>query len=219
MKGEKIQEILDLTWVKMICYTMIYSVTGTHLCLICKSLYSSRRITAPARVSSRTATLTSKLQQDFPAGPGELQVFGGCGVWRGPSIPRLGLMIAWTRPCWTVSNGVGFLSTAVLGCGGIWRDVLLVTWWLTCIVPSLIERRREVVCCLMSVTSTCWIRWGEWAGVSREASNGFKCQMLCNIEKVLSHCMFQNEAFELFSIWCSTCLLHLFHSSVRSTFF
>lgn len=175
MKGEKIQEILDLTWVRMICYTMIYSVTGTHLCLICKSLYSSRRITAPARVSSRTATLTSKLQQDFPAGPGELQVFGGCGVWRGPSIPRLGLMIAWTRPCWTVSNGVGFLSTAVLGCGGIWRDVLLVTWWLTCIVPSLIERRREVACCLMSVTSTCWIRWGEWAGVSREASNGFKC--------------------------------------------
>lgn len=123
---------------------MIYSVThlGTHLCLICKSLYSSRRITAPARVSSRTATLTSKLQHDFPAVPGELQVLGGCGVWRGPSIPCLGLMIAWTRPGWTVSSGVGFLSTAVLGCGGIWRDVLLVTWWSTCIVPGLTEWKR-----------------------------------------------------------------------------
>lgn len=97
----------------------------THLCRICKSLYSSSRITTPAKVSTRTGTRTSKLQ-DFSAGPGELQVLGGCGVWRGPSIPRLGLMIDWARKGWSVSCGI-CCELGSTGWGGIWREVRLVT--------------------------------------------------------------------------------------------
>lgn len=125
---------LELMWLRLVCYI---TCGPTHLCLSCNSLYSSSRITTPARVSRSMATLTSKLQHVFPAGPGELQGFGGCGVWRGPSIPCLALMMAWTRTGWSVSRRIrcGFLS---IGWGGIWREVRLVTWW-----PNFIAARFD----------------------------------------------------------------------------
>lgn len=119
---------------RFVHYITYYSVTcrSTHLCLSCNSLYSSSRITTPARVSRRRATLMSKLQHNFPAGPGEPQFLGGCGVWRDPSIPCLESMMAWTRAGWFVSNRIwcGFLGK---GWGGIWREALPVTWWSNCI--------------------------------------------------------------------------------------
>lgn len=127
--------------------------TCTHLCLSCNSLYSSRRITAPARVSRRIATLRSKLQQDFPPGPDELQLLGLCGVcgWRGSSIPRFGLMIALTNTGWMESsrNGCRLLNIRLWGWGGIWREVGMVTGWPSCIAASLIQWGGVMECSLM----------------------------------------------------------------------
>lgn len=170
---------------KSVCYITYYSKC-THLCLSCKSLYSSSRITAPARATNSMATLTSKLQHDFPAGPGELQVLGGCGVWRVPSIPRLGLMMAWTRTGWTVSSRIGrrSLNTAALGWEGIWREVLLVTCWPTRITAGF-NPAGDSDGVLLDVNYFHMLDalWEVWAGVSTEAaSNGFTCEVLCDIK-------------------------------------
>lgn len=142
----------------------------TYLCLIFNSLYSSRRITTPARVSSSMATLISKLQHDFPADPGELHVLGGSGVWRGTSIPCLGLIMAWTRTGWTVTLKIpcGFSNT---GWGGIWREVRQVVWRPYCIAARFDSAEEAII-------SPFRIHREMWAVVTEEAAS--KCQMLCN---------------------------------------
>lgn len=171
---------------RFVCYITYYYVTcrPTHLCLSCNSLYSSSRITTPARVSKNMATLISKLQHAFPVleRPGELQVLGGCGVWRDPSIPCLGLMMAWTRTGWSVSNRIwcGFLSK---GWGGIWREVLLVTWW-----PKRIAARfdPDKETSGVSIISPFGIHWELLASVSKDAAS--KYQMLCNRKFSITAC-------------------------------
>lgn len=166
---------LELMRLRLICYIPHYCVTcwPTHLCLSFNSLYSSSRITTPARVSSSMATLISKLQHDFPADPGELHVLGGSGVWRGTSIPRLGLIMAWTRTGWSVTLRIpcGFSN---IGREGIWREVRQVAWW-----PYGIAARFDSV--EEAIRSPFRIHREMWAVVTEEAAS--KCQMLCNNNK------------------------------------
>lgn len=170
---------LGLMRLRLICSILHYCVAcrPTHLCLSFNSLYSSSRITTPARVSSSMATLISRLQHDFPADPGELHVFGGSGVWRGTSIPCLGLIMAWTRAGWSVilRTPCGFSS---IGWEGIWRDVRQVAWWPYCIVARF-DSVEE------AIRSPFGIQRETRAVVTEEAAS--KCQMLCNNNKKNLH--------------------------------
>lgn len=146
----------------------------THLCRICSSLYSSSRITTPANVSTNMATRMSKLQQDLPAGPGELHALvGGATVCRGTSRPRAGLMMDWARYGWSWSG------SGTTGWGGICREVPLVTRRTNCIaaVSVLMQRWRAAV-----QRELCFhLTEGGAAGVFKEAA--WPCPDACSVQR------------------------------------